>query len=126
MTVLTEGKHDAEFLLSEAPGSRSREEASLTAGQTVEDGQAVKLVASKLVAVSGSRNSDGTSNEAVAGFVIGNHVAGASDKLHVAYIARDAEVKASAVKLHTTVGGSAAAATTAVTAKLVALGLSLR
>lgn len=87
MTVKTEGQHAGEFLVSEGPGSISREEGTLKSGEVVIDGQVLALNAGKLVA------SDGGSGEDIVGIVIGAHDASDADKKHVPYIARLAEVK---------------------------------
>lgn len=116
MVTKTEGFHPAEFLLSEGAGSISRETALLTSGQSVLDGQVLKFTAGKLVAAVGTHDSDGETTEDLAGVVVGNHVVSADTP--VVYIARMAELKSSALKLHTTVGGGAAAATASIVAWL--------
>jgi hypothetical protein len=97
MTVLTEGQRAAEFLLTEANGTLSREAGTLVTGQSVVDGQAlVDNGSGKLTAATGA-NSGGTSTETWRGFVIGDHDATAADKKNVPYVARLAEVKATKI-----------------------------
>lgn len=122
--VFTEGFHPEEFLLSEGNGGISREEGVLTAGQNVVDGQAVVFSGGKLIAAVGTPDSDGDADENVAGLVCGSYDVDADTK--VAYIARLATVRASAVKLHTTEGGGAAAATAAVKLTLARQFIILR
>lgn len=87
MTVLTEVQHMGEFLVSEGPGTISRESGILLSGQVVKDGQVVTINgAGKLVAGTGA------SGEDVVGIVLGNHDATGADKKQVPYIARLAEV----------------------------------
>jgi len=49
MTVLTEGKHAGDFIVSEANGSRSRSAAVLTLGQNLEAGAIVTVAAGEYV-----------------------------------------------------------------------------
>lgn len=114
MTVKTEGQRAAEFLLREGNGSISREVGTLTAGQSVLDGQAVSIVGGKLVGSTGAHNTAGVTTETVAGIVIGDWTV-AADTV-VPYIARIAEVKNVAVIYHT--GGVDALKTAAVKAAL--------
>jgi hypothetical protein len=44
MTILTEGQHTGEFLVSEAPGARSRETLTIGRSQTLVAGQVVALI----------------------------------------------------------------------------------
>ena len=112
MTVKNEGQRAGEFIVSEGNGAISREKGTLASGQNVVDGQAVKLSGGKLVAATGSHHTDGSSDEAIAGLVIGSHNVMADTP--VAYVARMAEVKASAIKLSTATGGGKTAADAAV------------
>jgi len=127
MSVKTEGKHAGEFLLSEAPGTLSRESCIVSSGQTVEDGQVVTDdgSGSEFVVATGSVNSEGVSDEAIAGILIvpgGSPVTLTADT-KFAYIARLAEVKASSVKLH---DDSSDAEDAAVIAALAAKNIVLR
>jgi hypothetical protein len=79
MATLTQGPRTGEFLLSEAPGQRSRENG--VAGATLKAGDVVKVSTSKLVSYDGS------------GTVVGIVWADCVEDDPVAYIARDAEVK---------------------------------
>lgn len=96
MTVLTEGQHAGEFILSEANGNRSRENVTVTvpANTTLEAGSVLgKITASgKYVlydeaAVDGSQTAAGVLYSALV-----NDTAGAVDNDGV-IIARDAEVR---------------------------------
>ncbi len=101
----TEGKHEGEFIISEANGTRSRETITVASGQKLEDGQAFQLSGGKAVAKDANVNTDGTFVTPLKGFIIGNWDASATgtnaDITDVPYIARDAEVKAAALKLPT-------------------------
>lgn len=124
MTVKTEGKHTEEFLLREGNGDISREKATLTNGQTVVDGQVVKLTASKLVAATGAHDTAGVSTETtIVGIVCGNWTATA-DIPNVPYIARLATVKDSAMTYYT--GGFDAVKKAAVIAVLAAKNIISR
>jgi len=83
MTTLTEGRHTAEFILSEANGSRSRENGTVKSGETLVAGEVLKLDGSDLV----SRGASGT----VVGVIIDN-VDATDGAVDAAYLARDAEV----------------------------------
>jgi hypothetical protein len=78
MTALTEARHSAEFIISEANGHRSRENG--TGGATLPAGEVVKVSSSKLVSYNGS------------GTVAGILITATELDQPVAYIARDAEV----------------------------------
>lgn len=99
----TEGKHEGEFIISEANGTRSRETITVASGQKLVDGQAFQLSGGKAVAKDATVDTDGAFVTAVAGFIIGNWDASATgtnaDIPGVPYIARDAEVKAAALTL---------------------------
>lgn len=124
--VKTESQHRGEFLVSEANGHLSRETGILASGNVANDGRAVKMVAGKLVPATGSANSDGTSDEDIVGVVLGDHDATSADVAGVVYIARLAEVKASATTLHAVTGAGEAAATAAVKGALAARNIVLR
>lgn len=93
MATQTMGARAEEFILSEANGSRSREDGtvasgrSLTAGTLVQDNGSGKLVASD-----GNLNTDGTVTTAVKGILLADVDATSADTAG-AYLARDAEVK---------------------------------
>lgn len=97
MPVLTEGQHPGEWLVSQANGTRSREEATVAQGQKLVDGQLVQLSGGKLVAKAVTLTTEGDFATAIEGIVIGDQDASATgtnaDIKHVAYIKRDAEVK---------------------------------
>lgn len=86
MATLTETAHAAEFILSEAAATRSREEATVLSGENLAPGTVVMLSGSKLVEYDAA-----TASEAV-GIVIYAADATDGDVKHIAYIARDAEV----------------------------------
>jgi hypothetical protein len=107
MSVKTEGKHQGEFLISEANGGLSRENGVLSSGQVVEDGQVLKWSGVELVAAAGTLDSsDGDSTEDIAGISFGNYDAssagpnGAVDT-PISYIARLAEVRDAGMKYYT-------------------------
>lgn len=122
MTVKTETQHQGEFLVSEAPGSLSREKGTLTAGQKVVDGQVLKLVGGKLVEAAGTLDSSSNSTEVIVGVAFGAWDASASGPggsvdTVIPYIARLAEVMDSKVTYHES-GTNAAAKTAALKAEL--------
>lgn len=90
MAQLTEGKHPAEFLLSEYAGTLSREAGTLASG-TVKDGGPLMASGANVVAW------DGASPAAIIGLAIGNQSSGAK----FAYISRVAEVKGAALEYTT-------------------------
>lgn len=125
MTILTEAQHAAEFIAFEVNRDLSRKAATLKSGQNLTDGRCVKYdVTGKLVATTGSQASDGSSDEDIAGFLIGDVDATTADKPCV-IVSRLAVCKESAVTLHGVVGGGAAAATAAVTEALEARNIVL-
>jgi hypothetical protein len=85
MAVLTETAHAAEFILSEAAGTRSREAGVVDTGNLA-PGTVVMLSGSKLVAY------DAGSSSAAVGIILYAANATSADVPHVTYIARDAEV----------------------------------
>jgi hypothetical protein len=96
MPTLTEGRHTAEFLLSEANGYRSREKVILAAAAAALSAGTLlgKITASgKYVAYS---NVAGDGSQTVAGILYANAPDSAADQ-NVTIIARDAEVKAAAL-----------------------------
>jgi hypothetical protein len=118
MTVLTEGQHKGEFLVSEAPGTLSRESGTVASGQVLVDGQVVKLSSGKLIAATGA-NSGGVGSETLEGIVLGNVDASGGDVKLVPYIARLAEVKDAALTKYS--GSADANKTTAINALLKAM-----
>ncbi len=127
--VKTEGKHKGEFLLSEAPGTLSREAGILSSGQVVEDGQVLKWSGVELIAAAGTVNSAGANTEDIAGIAYGNYDAsadgpGGAVDTPIVYIARLAEVKLSALKLYT--DSATSPKTTAMKADLLAKLIQVR
>jgi phosphoglycerate dehydrogenase-like enzyme len=121
MTTFTEVlPHAGGFLVSEAPGTRSREVAEIAAGQTLAAGTVVQLADSKLTAFTADTNTAGSVITAACGVVINDGVAGEE----VAYIARDAEVNLAELTYpDETTGGNEEANTIA---SLAALGIIAR
>jgi hypothetical protein len=91
MTVKTERQHTGEFLVSEGPGTISRESATLKSGENVIDGCVLAMSTGKLVA------STGASGEDIVGIAYGACDASLADKKGCVYIARLAEVKTALV-----------------------------
>lgn len=99
MSVLTEGKHDFEFVSSEANGTRSRKTGTVEAGQNLAAGQLIQLSSTKLVAKDANTNTAGSAlTTAVEGIILVNVDAtsngpnGAVDHTGIPYLVRDAEV----------------------------------
>lgn len=121
MATITEGRHRGEFMVSEASGTRSREDVVVVTGQNLVAGQVVaKITASGKWMILTPGASDGSQN--AAGILYGAVNATAADKKGV-IIARDAEVNAGEIAWP--VGISAPNKTTAINA-LAALGIVLR
>jgi hypothetical protein len=93
MTTLTEGRHAAEFVLSEAAGTRSRESAAIDVGQDLDVGQIVEDDGSgNLTAMTGTLNTAGALITQAKGILLYAGVSTTAVAQTVAYIARDAEV----------------------------------
>ena len=91
MAVKTEGKHDGEFLISEAAGDRSRKNVTIVSGQNLGAGTVVgKVTDGGKYSAYDDDNSDGT--ETAAGILLCAVDATDGDKAGVV-IDRDAEVK---------------------------------
>lgn len=119
MTVFTETRHTAEFILSEANGQRSRANGTVASGEDLAAGTVVQDNGSgKLVAFTATKNTAGDLITEAAGILIGAVDATGGD-VAAAYIARDAEVNLNLLTYpaETTSGGEKAA-TTASLAKL--------
>jgi len=95
MTVLTEGQHQGEFLVSEGNGSISREVGTLTAGTAYKDGDVLKLVAGKL-----QQATQAESSEEIVGIMYGDVDATGGDVAGVPYITRLAEVKLALIRVN--------------------------
>ena len=120
MAVNTEGKHAGEFILSEANGTRSRDEVTIETPEDLKAGDVIGLeTASGKYHAYDDGAVDGT--EVAAGVLFDDVDASAADVVGVA-ILRDAEVKASDMGWN----GQAAPAITAGTADLRAIGIILR
>jgi hypothetical protein len=93
MTTLTQNPRNAEFILSEAAGTRSRENGTLKSGENLDAGTVLQDDGSgKLVAFTGDTNTAGDLVTEAAGILI-NAVDATGGDQPCAYIARDAEVK---------------------------------
>jgi hypothetical protein len=127
MTTKTEGRHAAEFILSEANGNRSRENGTVAQGQTLVAGEVVMLSAGKLVTQDGALDTGGELVTASEGIILDN-VDTSSDGTNAdtpaAYIKRDAEVNGNLVTFppETTDTGERAATV----ASLASLGIIVR
>ena len=90
MTVLTEGMHTGEYLVSEASGTRSREVVTLVSGQSVVAGEVLgKITASGKYAAHDEGASDGTENAVAISFAA---VDASSADANCVITARDSEV----------------------------------
>ncbi len=118
MSVKTEGNHDAEFLLSEAEGHRSRNNVTVVSGQNLPAG-AVVGVASTKYKIYDNGASDGS--EAAKGILLNAVDATDGDQPGV-IIDRDAEVKDDLLDW----GDNDGTGITAGKAELEALGIRIR
>lgn len=95
MTILTEGRHAGEFMVSEANNTRSRGTITVKTGENLVAGQLIQLDGTKAVAFTGAVDSlDELAIEAV-GILWDNVDATDGDVTGCAYVARDAEVNTS-------------------------------
>ena len=120
MTTFTEAAHDGSFIMSEAPGQRSRENAVLVAGQDLGAGAVLgKITASgKYTAYD---NAAGDGSQAAAAILI--YATDATDAdVAVSIIRRDAEVNFYQLDW----GSQSAAESTAGVDDLAALGIICR
>lgn len=91
MTTLTEGYRNSGFILSEAPGQRSRENADVLLGQNLVAGTVVRLNSDgRLTAWTNENFTDGSEDQ-ISGILI-NAVNASAAHVKGAYIARAAEV----------------------------------
>lgn len=124
MVLKTEGRHTAEFILSEGPGSISRESGIVKVGQNLKAGEVVqKDGTGDLIAADGILNTAGDVETEVAGILLDNVDASASGEnadTPAAYIARLAEVNNNLLTYPTeSTAGGEKAATNASLAKLI-------
>jgi hypothetical protein len=90
MTTLTEGRHAGEFILSEANGSRSRENVTVASGQDLAAGAVLgKITSGGKYAAYDNGASDGTE---VAAAILLDACDATGGDVAAAVIARDAEV----------------------------------
>lgn len=90
-TSYTETAHACEFILSEASGSRSRENGTLNSGQNLQAGTVLQATGTKLTAFTGTASTDGTPDPAAIGILLYDVDASDGD-VACSYLARDAEV----------------------------------
>lgn len=123
MTVFTEDRHAAEFILSEASGQRSRDNGTLAMGQNLKAGTPLMDDGTgKLVAFQANTNTAGALETDAAGILIAPCDATDADTA-VAYIARDAEVNGNLLEYDDTTNGGEVALTNA---SLKLLGIIVR
>jgi hypothetical protein len=120
MVTKTEGRHAAEFIMSEANGSRSRENGVVKTGEVLKAGEVVQLDSGKLVSFDATTDSNGDADPAAVGVVI-EPVDATSADVRAAYIARDAEVNLHLLTYPTGTGDEAVTI-----ASLAALGVIAR
>lgn len=122
MTVLTEGNHRAEFLVSEANGTRSREIVTVLSATALEPGTVLALQDDIYYV---ALDEEATSSDiSVAVAVLYDHVdADSSDGLPAVAIVRDAEVNGAELIWPT---GISAGDKTAAIAQLAAAGIIVR
>lgn len=123
----TQGPRAAEFILSEANGSRSRENGTVAQGQNLAAGQVVMMSAGKLVAHDGTLDGNDDVVTAAAGVLIHNVDAsstGQNADVAAAYVARDAEVNGNLLVFPTE--SSDGGERVAVVASLETLGIRVR
>ncbi len=92
MTTKTEGRHAAEFLVSEANGLRSRSTATVETPANVKAGEVVELSGTKLIAFTGLADTAGDLITEAAGVMYDAIDATAADVADAVFIERDAEV----------------------------------
>lgn len=93
MTTKTEGRHAAEFLVSEANGTRSRSTGTVVSGQSLSAGEVVQLDGSgKLTAYTGTTDTAGDLVTQAVGIMWEAVDASSGDVADAVFIARDAEV----------------------------------
>jgi hypothetical protein len=97
MTVLTEGKHRGEFIVSEANNTRSRKTGTVALGQNLVAGQLVALSGGSLIAMPGTLDTAGALTATCVGVLFDNYDATTDGDAGAAiagavYIDRDAEV----------------------------------
>lgn len=126
MTSKTEGQHKGEFLLSEAPGTLSREVGTLLSGETVSDGRVVaKDGNGKVYPANGTVDSNGDSDEDIVGISYGDYDASTAE-VEMVYVARLAEVRDVDVTRHEAGSESEDESDAAIEAALEALNIRLR
>lgn len=120
MTTYTEGRHAGEFIMSEAPGQRSRENVTIASGQNLKAGAVLgKLTSGGHYAEYSNGLSDGT--QAAAAILIADCDATAG-AVKAAVINCDAEVNGKCLDW----GSESGADITAGIADLLAIGIKVR
>lgn len=119
-TALIEGRHAGEFLMSEAPGQRSRENVTIASGQDLPAGAVLgKLTSGGKYVEYNNGLSDGS--QTAVGVLISPCDASAGD-VEAAIIARDAEVNGDCLEW----GSESATDITAGVVDLLAAGIVVR
>ena len=124
MTTLTEGRHAAEFIVSEANGSRSRSQATVLSGEDLVSGEVVEVDGNgKLLALSGLADTAGDIITEAAGVTFDAVDATAGDVTGAVFYERDCEVNGNDMTFpaETSVGERALAETS-----LALLGIIVR
>jgi len=122
MAVLTEGKHDGEFIVSESNGTRSRNAGTLITGQDLEAGTLLGMItiSSKLTKYDPDAS---TGEESVHSILVNNTDATDADVVGTAIFVRDGEVNEAELTYNT--DATEGEITTANT-ELEALGIVVR
>ena len=122
MAILTEGKHDGEFIVSESNGTRSRSTGTLLSGEDLEAGTLLGQITTggKLIQYDPDAS---TGEESVYAILVNNTDASSADVLGVAIFIRDGEVNEAELTYNTS--PTEGEITTANT-ELAALGIIVR
>jgi hypothetical protein len=120
-TVVTEGPHAGNFILSEAAGQRSRENVTLLSGEVIFAGTVLAKVSTKYVPYHAAAGNGSGSDTALAVSI--NNVDATGGDVEIAVIARDAEVNGYQLRYENT---SPDADPDAVAVQLKAVGIIVR
>lgn len=108
MTEKNEGRHAAEFVLSEAAGNRSRDNITVKSGENLVAGQVFQIDGGKAVAFTAAVDSAGALLVEAAGIILDNcdaSATGSDADTPAAAIGRDAEVNDNLVTYPTETSG---------------------
>ncbi len=122
MTVLTEGRHAGEFLITKGPGTISFDTITVKSGQNLVAGTVFQLDgSSKAVAFTGTVNTAGQLVTEAAGIIWDNVNATAGDVTGKTYVSRLAEVRKSDITVPSddTAGTKLARAVASLAKKLI-------